>query len=392
MLVAILSTFAANRREPLAEMLTRVRAGFVDGGPGEPAIQFSFGDPLIPGFVSSVDRVLRRYPDLRRFETAAQPMPGIAGARRLSNAASSPAAGEVLPWDQLIAIATGVPRSFPFHSVSIHFGSVVFGAPGPAAVRSAELMPGILVSDAWWVNGRIRALSACRVADVEPAAKRLPSPTDAVAAVFAACGKVTRTIQAPLPDLAATSQGVAIRGPDGSLGASARPEAARAVAPIVADYRARMGELVVRASLPHDLPALPDAPFAGSDVSHGPLKPALDHVLGPLGYTGKGGSGTFTYRRRTESNLTVEVSIDAGTWSHSAVAILKVFGIGFKGTLMLPFSAGQTVGAQFPIGDAGRWSKMIENMGALVALLDQTFVPEIERAVGPSPVWYVPDR
>jgi hypothetical protein len=35
---------------------------------------------------------------------------------------------------------------------------------------------------------------------------------------------------------------------------------------------------------------------------------------------------------------------------------------------------------------------MIENVGALVALLDQTFVPEIERAVGPSPVWYVPDR
>ena len=46
---------------------------------------------------------------------------------------------------------------------------------------------------------------------------------------------------------------------------------------------------------------------------------------------------------------------------------------------------------QYPIGNAERWQKIVENLAALVAELDRTLVPEIERAAGPTPEWYQPE-
>src|SRR3954447_1093440 len=93
MRVALLTTFGASKKEPLAAAMNRVRQAFLDGGLGEPSIRFNFGDPLVPGFVSSVDRVLKRYPELKPFLTDAEPVPGIRGARRISNGPLSRAAG-----------------------------------------------------------------------------------------------------------------------------------------------------------------------------------------------------------------------------------------------------------------------------------------------------------
>jgi hypothetical protein len=45
---------------------------------------------------------------------------------------------------------------------------------------------------------------------------------------------------------------------------------------------------------------------------------------------------------------------------------------------------------QYPIGDAERWQKIVENLAAIVKELDQSFVPDIERAAGPTPEWYQP--
>ena len=161
MRVALLTTFVASRKEPLAEMLQRIYQAFSGAGLGEPAIRFNFGDGPLGGHVSSVDRVLKRHPELTRFVTSAVPMPLIPGARRITNDPLSPAAGEAVPFATLHAIASGVPRSFPFHNIDIHFHSPEFGELIPAASRSPEMMSGILLSDNWWVNGRNRSLSAC---------------------------------------------------------------------------------------------------------------------------------------------------------------------------------------------------------------------------------------
>jgi len=40
---------------------------------------------------------------------------------------------------------------------------------------------------------------------------------------------------------------------------------------------------------------------------------------------------------------------------------------------------------------AAPWSRIVENMAALVGELDRSFVREIEEAAGPSPEWYRPE-
>jgi len=181
--------------------------------------------------------------------------------------------------------------------------------------------------------------------------------------------------------------------PTGQMVASAKPEAARAVQAITADYRNRLQEVVDRAALPHLLPASAAEAYAdvGPGVTAGPKKPALEQVFKPMGYTCKGESGTFTLRRRTAGNLTVELQLDVGTWGHKVLAMFRVWGLGFKSLLAIPVSANTIAAAQYPIGDASRWQKIVENLGALVRELDRSLVPEIEAATGPSPEWYQPE-
>jgi hypothetical protein len=171
------------------------------------------------------------------------------------------------------------------------------------------------------------------------------------------------------------------------------PEAALAVHEIVLAYRARFREIVERAALPHLLSEPWDEAYrdGGVGVTSGPKKPALERAFKPMGYSCSGDSGTFTLRRRTPGNLSAELQLDVGTWGHSVVAMFRVLGVGFKGTLLLPVSANAIGGGQYPIGNAERWQKIVDNLAALVAELDRSFVPEIEAKVGSSPAWYRPE-
>ncbi len=55
MLVAMFTTFAAGKKEPLAEAIARIHAGFLAAGFGEPSVRFSPAD----GLLGLVDRVAR---------------------------------------------------------------------------------------------------------------------------------------------------------------------------------------------------------------------------------------------------------------------------------------------------------------------------------------------
>jgi len=396
MRVALLTTFVASRKEPLAPMLKRVYQAFSSAGLGEPVIRFHFGDIQFSSSVSAVDRVLKRHPELKRFVTTAVTAPLIPGARRITNDHVSPAAGEALPFPTLHAIDAGVPRSFPFHDVAIHFHSPEFGELIPAGTRSPDMTCGILMGDSWWVNGRNRSLSACVLVEADPASKKLASPPVAVATLLSTLGKVQRTVQAPLLSTMSEAMTGPVPGvptPMGAMVASANPEAARAVQAISVAYHARLPEIVERAALPHLLPAPGAEAYrdVALGVTAGPKKPALVRVFKPMGYTCSGKSGTFTLRRRTAANLTVELHLDVGSWGHKVLAMFRVWGLGFKGLLSIPVSANAMTAGQYPIGNADRWQKIAENLGAMVRELDRSLVPEIEGAVGPSPEWYQPE-
>jgi hypothetical protein len=249
------------------------------------------------------------------------------------------------------------------------------------------LIPGITVNDSWWVNGRNRSVSALTVVEADPSAKKLPKPPDAIMTLLAACGKVKKTIQMPIP----TSAGPWVRSFD-----EAAPEVAPKIRALVQDYRARILEVVDRAGLPHDLPPNPEVLMSSLGMTSGPRKPELGRNFSPLGYDCRGESGTFTLRRRTASNLTVDLLLDVGTWGKQVIGIFRVHGmvndVGFKATVTLPVARRAIVGGQYPIGDAKRWRQIVENLAALVAELDRTFVPEIEAIAGPAPDWYQPEN
>jgi hypothetical protein len=307
--------------------------------------------------------------------------PGGPERRVISNAHSSPAAGERLDFATIIEIARGVPRSFPFHNLSLHFRFAALSESVTALLPlPLGLVPGIFVTDSWWVNGRQRGVSALAVVAAEPAAKKLPPLPEGLAAVFAACGRLRKTDQIPL----ATPP------------APASPEAAvsEAILAVNRDYRARIAEIVARAGLPHDLPPTREALLATREFASGPKKPALAAAFGPLGYDCRGASGTFTLRRRTAENLIAELYLDVGTWSNSVTAIFRLYGMvsgrGFSATLPLPVTRRATAGPQYPIGGPERWRQIVENLAALVAELDRSFVPAITAVSGPAPAWYRP--
>src|ERR1700694_805945 len=109
--------------------------------------------------------------------------------------------------------------------------------------------------------------------------------------------------------------------------ASASSEAANAVRAIVADYRGRLKEILMRAALPHDLPPPMEVMRDSLGVTSGPMKPFLEKVFKPMGYTCRGESGTFTMRRRMQANLTAQLYLDVGSWSHQVTAMFQVLGV-----------------------------------------------------------------
>lgn len=282
MRVALLTTFKAGRKEPLAVLLERIHAAFLASGQGEPSLRFSFSDGPLPGFVSSVGRVLKRYPQLKRFVTASAALPFGPPLRQITNGPASPAAGESIEFATLLAIAAGVPRSFPFHNLTVQLHGAAFGEALQPDRPPGTMTPGVIVGDSWWVNGRVRSLSALTLVDADPDSKKLPPLRDSVAAVLAACGNIKRTVQAPF---AASSEPATAPQPAEINPVGPNPEAARAVRAIVQDCRTRFDEILDRAALRHDLPPASEA-LQSTPLGHttGPKKPVLVRAFKPLGY------------------------------------------------------------------------------------------------------------
>jgi len=156
----------------------------------------------------------------------------------------SPRAGEGVAFSTLLAVAAGVPRSFPFHGITINLHVPAFGDLVSQAGVAVGMTPGVTVTDSWWVSGRMRSLVSLVIADADLAGATLPPAPEPVAAILAACGRPTSVRQIPIeppPERVSSSQ------QDGS------PKMTTAVRAIVQDHRARLVEIVERAGLPHDL-------------------------------------------------------------------------------------------------------------------------------------------
>jgi hypothetical protein len=127
MQVALLTEFVVTKKEALSVLLERIHAAFLASGLGEPSMLFTFSEPPVPGAFSTIDRLLKKYPDFARFTGERSGIPNAPPIRQVSNRPDSPGAGQSVPFSVLLAVASGVPKSLPFHGVSIHFHSPMFG-------------------------------------------------------------------------------------------------------------------------------------------------------------------------------------------------------------------------------------------------------------------------
>jgi hypothetical protein len=373
MRVALHSTIEIRKKEPLVELIGRIRQAFLDAGLAEPLIRFTLVDSALKKG-AAIDRVLKRYPEMERFLTFSALMPGTSESRRLTNATT----GEAADFATLQAITAGVPRSYPFIGVWTHFHAPAFGERLIGLPKMGNSFPGVLIVANWLVTGHQRALSVYTVAEADEKDKKLPPNPEPVDAVIKACGKVRRIDQVP------------IRAPGGGIVGCVPPANAEAVKVLVDDYRARLTELVERARLPHDLPPAAEILIQHPGVVSGPRKPALQAAFKPMGYSCRGGSGEFHLTRKTSGNLTVELYLDVGTWSHDVSALFLVQGAGFRASLAIPVSPREVPPRQYPIGDAVQWQRIVDNLAAMVGEMDRSLVPEVEQAAGPSPAWYQP--
>ena len=276
MQVALLTEFAVAKKEPAR------RAARADPR-GVPRVRSRRAiDALhVLGFAgaggrSTIDRLLRKYPEFLRFTGERLGIPNGPTVRVVSNRSDSLGAGQSVPFATLLAIAAGVPKSLPFHGVSIHFHSPAFGIQFPLP-HPTPIEPGVMVTDSWWVNGRDRGMRALTSVDADPAGTTLPPLPQRVAAVLAACGKIKRTVQVPL------AAGDAPTAPPQVARLS--PEIAKAVNDVLQDYKARLAEVVERAAPPDDLPpALEVLQTISAAATTGPKKPVLVRAFKPMGY------------------------------------------------------------------------------------------------------------
>ena len=142
MQVAVFTTFAASRKEPPADMVERVHAAFLAAGFGEPTVRLALADApgsaegsivaAVTGIkrVSSVERVLKRWPQLEKFAREAASAPGARAVTRVISNLTSTGAVEPVHFAILREIAQGVPRSFPFHAITLLFSTPGF-SDGP---------------------------------------------------------------------------------------------------------------------------------------------------------------------------------------------------------------------------------------------------------------------
>ena len=335
------------KKDTLGVLLRRVLDAATNAGLGAPAIGLLAGECLI-GTTSAIARVLKRFPELADLRTKA-PQPGKPDADVLTVKCGAPSA---LTQDLLLAVADGVPRSWALGQVGVTLHWQEFG-------QMEGVPTGVQFVDNWWVNGRMRSLSAVMLVEADPGAPDIVLP-ERVAAMLRALGKPARVGQQQVAEAGA---------------------AARAKPPGLDELFARhRAAMVARIdTLPHVLA------IDARNAPAGPKKPALEAAFAPMGYAVRGETGAFTLSRRTPGNLVVEVDVDVGTWSNRYMGVMKVYAPAWTVSMKLLLAHGSE---QVPIGGPEGWQRIVDNLAAQVTPLDREFVPEVEALLGPAPAWF----
>jgi len=386
--------YRLSKAENAGVLFGRARSLLAEMGCPEPRVLFYLGEGAISR-VSAVERALKRFPELQRFQYTEDRHPEMHGTFPvLSNLPESwqdpNPNGETgdAGLDALQAIAQGIPRAYPFIHATFVFDRVDWFGTGadlgePAAseprpgfvIPGNHLLPSVAIESHWWVSRRQVALTA--VVEVQPpgiSQKRLPElPPDAQERL-ARLGKV----HLELPIAAPSEE-------EAAFIARVKLEAQRLVEAAKANIEGTMAGI----ALPHELPP------AGREARREPRqqaspKDALLAVFKPRGYkyqTKLSGQGGYTLVKRTATHNQIELFFDAGTWSGNLSAHLLYRGPLWSHFVPLRFAVGVP---DFHWHSSGqeRLEEAVTNIGAVVDHIERTLLPALDEVYGPAPAWF----
>ena len=369
--IALRTEFKLAKGAQTAELIDAVHATFLRVQLNSPVVRFTMEEG-VGHKTSSIERVLRRFPEMRQFDHVISRPWGPGGqaqeVRRIGNDIDSPVAGAPVDLSTLLEITAGIPKRYPVFSAAVRVTDPAFGNE-PSANTGPLFWPGLTIVDQWGLSKRHIALSALAIVEADPASDVPPTPANSVAAVLDACGQHSRPKQIVLP------------GQD--------PNSVERIAVIARDVETCLGEIVRRARMPHDFSKSDDHP---PKQPAGPRKPTLVRAFRPLGYNCRGGGVmSLVCSRRTKSNTTVRLHLDFGTSGSHVHPTYSVHWLGFSIALRLPVCPNSGLRAVNWIVDETRWRQIVENLTALVEELDRSVLPTIEEAARPTPAWYEPE-
>jgi hypothetical protein len=371
------------------DVYARILSALEDAGFADAPIRFMFEDR--PGVSAGCTRILERFPEMEAFAIRYRAGVGGAESLRLTNfdrrweGVTREVKGEVAR-ATLLAIARGIPDEFPLAMVTVIAGPLrwVDGVePRETAMRTPR--PGVAPFSA-----RIPIMTYLAPCVI------LQRSGSGLAAMWAieqlSDPRARRGAPAGIEKLAAE-----FGAPRVGAAMSVQEREVRASAPLPPDaaaihtrHRDNLVDAIAALKLPHQIPDARES-MAMQREPLGQIRSVIVKAFAADGWkraTGRIPPGTHQLWKATPSGRQLVLTFDTGSWSRHVVCTMGL--VTERGALNMPVPADALGRMQYLATNRETFTRILDNLRVVAAHLEQTWVRELEAALGPPPPGYEP--
>ncbi|MEH6940228.1 hypothetical protein V7056_20640 [Bacillus sp. JJ664] len=342
---------------------------------------FFFSDFTLKGHVSSVQRIVKKFPELAKFEIELeQDYAGeILKYKALTNLPSNFSyydhryykadVFDNVSFEVLKEIAYGIPRSFPCHKALFLFSGIDWSYKNEEETLDGNSV--MLIND-WWTPKRSILLKAKVSMEVpDEKCSKLKSLPKEIEEAISSIGRIKRN----------------------SLECVFSLEEKRKIDEIyekckqLLDTKYKRSEILDLISFPFDLS---EEKFS-TGAFNIPRKKTISKIVKKLGYNHlpkEGSSGFLVYGKLTENNNRIILEFDSGSTFYNLRCNVIIQGPGWEHSFMELPCIKNSYGDFFPISDENSLEKVVSNFGVVVDLLENKCFIDLEKLHGPAPKWF----
>jgi len=346
------------------------------------------------GKISAVERAVKKHPVLTKYMYSIPDRLGkLAEHRVLSNMTDDWAPpnpnkihDEVGP-DVLLAIADGIPKTFPFMYATFvldridWFKTGTFRSPANHRHKASPYSPSdvrdyfsssIIFQSKWGYSRRELTLHAVIELDPPAGAGSLPDVDSTVQDLLGSLGRIrnARIMAIASPEEEETLDGLALRANE-----------------VVNSYQQSLDEILSGVQLPHVL--VEPSSFCSSWDNVSAKKPLANTFKG-AGYrylNNMSGQGLYFLCKRTERNNEILLVFDLAPMARTLSWNLVVQGPLWRHTLRMKFYP--KTHEQFSIAGQETLDQLVENARGIALSLEDAVVKDLEDIYGSAPGWFL---